>query len=72
MFFQQSLFAFQLNVLHVSFVSCINMRVPFLKRIRVRYLKSSSFSFVGSNNSKGLTNKSKNLLKENSGITDSK
>ena len=45
------------------------VRVPFLNRIRVRCLKSSSFYFMGSNNNKGLTRKSKNRKKENGGIT---
>ena len=48
------------------------VRVPILNRIRVRCLKSSSFYFVGSNNNKGLTRKSKNRKKENGGITASK
>ena len=48
------------------------VRVPILDRIRVRCLKSSSFYFVGSNNNKGLTRKSKNRKKENGGITASK
>ena len=47
-------------------------RVPFLNRIRMRCLKSSSFYFVGSNNNKGLTSKSKNHKKEKGGITASK
>ena len=49
----------------------MNIRVPFLNRVSVWCLKSSSFYFWGSNN-KGLTRKSKNSIKENSGITDSK
>ena len=48
------------------------VRVPILNRIRVRCLKSSSFYFVGSNNNKGLTRKSKNRKKEKGGITASK
>ena len=51
---------------------CEYVRVPILNRIRVRCLKSSSFYFVGSNNNKGLTRKSKNRKKENGGITASK
>ena len=50
----------------------MNMRVPFLKRISVRCLKSSSFYNAGSNSSGGLTRKLKNRIKENSGIPDSK
>ena len=48
------------------------VRVPLLNRIRVRCLESSSFYFVGPNNNKGLTRKSKNRKKENDGITASK
>ena len=62
-FFQRNLFVSPLNIVQISFVSYMNMRVPFLKRISVRCLKSSSFYFVGSNNSKGLTRKSKNSIK---------
>ena len=44
-----------------------------LRRSLVRCLnKSSSFYNAGSNSSKGLTRKSKNRIKENSGIPDSK
>ena len=51
----------------------MNMGVPFLKRISVRCLnKSSSFYNAGCNSSKGLTRKSKNGIKENSGIPESK
>ena len=39
------------------------MKVPFLKRISMRCLKSSSFYNAGSNNSQGLTRKSKNRIK---------
>ena len=48
------------------------VRVPFLNRIRVRCLKSSSFYNAGSKNSKGLTRKLKNRKKEDGGITASK
>ena len=48
------------------------VRVPLFNRIRVRCLESSSFYFVGPNNNKGLTRKSKNRNKENGGITASK
>ena len=63
---------FPLNIVQISFVSYMNMKVPFLKRISMRCLKSSSFYNAGSNNSKGLTRKSKNRIKENSEIPDSK
>ena len=63
---------FPLNIVQISFVSYMNMRVPFLKRISVRCLKSSSFYNAGSKNSKGVTRKSRNRIKENSGIPDSK
>ena len=44
-----------------------------LRRSLVRCLnKSSSFYNAGSNSSKGLTRKSKNGIKENNGIPDSK
>ena len=71
-FFQRNLFVSPLNIVQISFVSYMNMRVPFLKRISVRCLQSSSFYFVGSNNSKGLTRKSKNSINENSRITDTR
>ena len=71
-FFQRNLFVSPLNIVQISFVSYMNMRVPFLKRISVRCLKSSSFYFVGSNNSKGLTRKSKNSINEHSRITDTR
>ena len=71
-FFQRNLFVSPLNIVQISFVSYMNMRVPFLKRISVRCLKSSSFYFVGYNNSKGLTRKSKNSINENSRITDTR
>ena len=48
------------------------VQISFLKRISVRCLKSSSFYNAGSNNSKGVTRKSKNRIKENSGILESK
>ena len=48
------------------------VRVPFLNRIRVRCLKSSSFYFVGSNNNKGLTRESKNRKKEKGGTKANK
>ena len=48
------------------------VRVLVLNRIKVRCLKTSSFYFVGSDNNKGLTRKSKNRKKENGGITASK
>ena len=57
--------SFHLN--QVSYIIHMNMRVPFLNRIWVRCLESSSFYFRCSNN-KGLTRKSKNRIKENSGI----
>ena len=77
-----------INIVQVSYVNRVShtsfpfessflylyeyVRVPILNRIRVSCLKSSSFYFVGSNNNKGLTRKSKNRKKENGGITASK
>ena len=77
-----------INIVQVSYVNRVShtsfpfessflylyeyVRVPILNRIRVRCLKSSSLYFVGSNNNKGLTRKSKNRKKENGGITASK